>query len=130
MYLFLVVLGLRRCARAFSNCGEWGLLFTVAHRLYTEVASLTAEHGLYAHGLQQLWYVGLDVPRHVESPQTRESNPYIIQSGGFLSTVPKRLPKLSFSPMAMSWDYPKPYELSQYQFHGLENLNYGGKREK
>ena len=27
IYLFLAVLGLRCCARAFSSCGEWGLLF-------------------------------------------------------------------------------------------------------
>ena len=27
IYLFLAVLGLRCCARAFSNCSKWGLLF-------------------------------------------------------------------------------------------------------
>ena len=26
IYLFLAVLGLHCCARAFSSCGEWGLL--------------------------------------------------------------------------------------------------------
>ena len=33
IYLFLATLGLRCCVRAFSSCGEWGLLFTVVCRL-------------------------------------------------------------------------------------------------
>ena len=45
-YLFLAVLGLCCCARAFSSCGEWGLLFVVVHRLLVAVASLVAEHWL------------------------------------------------------------------------------------
>ena len=46
IYLFLAVLGLRFCARAFSSCGERGLLFVVVHELLIAVASLVAEHGL------------------------------------------------------------------------------------
>ena len=46
IYLFLAVLGLRCCARAFSSCGEQGLLFVVVRRLLIAVASLVAEHGL------------------------------------------------------------------------------------
>ena len=46
IYLFLAALGLRCCARAFSNCGEQGLLFIAAHGLPIAVASLVAEHGL------------------------------------------------------------------------------------
>ena len=45
-YLFLAVLGLRCCARAFSSCGEWGLLFIAVRRLLIAVASLAAEHRL------------------------------------------------------------------------------------
>ena len=45
IYLFLAVLGLRCCVRTFSSCGEWGLLFVVAHGLLTAVASLVTEHG-------------------------------------------------------------------------------------
>ena len=52
LYLFLVVLGLRCCTRAFSSCGEQGLLFVVVHRLLIAVASLVVEHGLYVRGLQ------------------------------------------------------------------------------
>ena len=38
IYLFLAPLGLRCCARAFSSCGEWGLLIAVT--------SLVPKHGL------------------------------------------------------------------------------------
>ena len=33
-------------ARAFSSCGERGLLFVAVHGLLIAVASLVAEHGL------------------------------------------------------------------------------------
>ena len=46
IYLFLAALGLRRCPRAFSSCGERGLLLVAVRGLLTAVASPTAEHGL------------------------------------------------------------------------------------
>ena len=46
IYLFLAALGLRCCVRAFSSCGERGLLFVVVRRLLIAVASLVVEHGL------------------------------------------------------------------------------------
>ena len=45
-YLFLAALGLRCCARAFSNCGEWSLLFVVVRGLLIAVASPVEKHGL------------------------------------------------------------------------------------
>ena len=60
-----------------------GLLFILVRRLLTAVASLVAEHGLQACGLQQLWLIGsraqaqqlwctgLVAPWHVESSWTR-----------------------------------------------------------
>ena len=42
----MAALGLRCCARAFSNCGEQGLLFVEVHGLLIAMASLVAEHGL------------------------------------------------------------------------------------
>ena len=42
----MAVLGLRFCARAFSSCGKWGLLFIAVHRPLTVRASLVAEHRL------------------------------------------------------------------------------------
>ena len=45
-YLFLAVLGLHCCARDFSSCSEWGLLFVVVRGFLIAVASLVAEHRL------------------------------------------------------------------------------------
>ena len=42
----MAALGLFRCARVFSSCGEQGLLFVVVCGLLIAVASLFAEHGL------------------------------------------------------------------------------------
>jgi len=50
--LFLAVLGLLCYTWAFSGCSKVGLLFAVAHRLLTAVASLVAEHRLQVQGLQ------------------------------------------------------------------------------
>ena len=46
LILFLAALGLCCCARAFSSCGKWGLLFVVVRGLLIVVASLVAERGL------------------------------------------------------------------------------------
>ena len=44
--LFLAVLGLRFCARAFSSCGKRGPLFIAVRGPLTVVVSLVAEHRL------------------------------------------------------------------------------------
>ena len=49
--LFLAVLGLRFCARAFSSCGRWGPLFIAVHRPLIIAASLVAEHRLQTRRL-------------------------------------------------------------------------------
>ena len=46
IFYFLAVLGLRCCTRAFSSCGERGLLFVVVRGLLIAVASPVAEHRL------------------------------------------------------------------------------------
>ena len=51
IYLFLAMLGLRFCARAFSSCDEWGPLFIAVHGPLTIAASLVAEHRLQARRL-------------------------------------------------------------------------------
>ena len=51
IYLFLAVLGLRFCARAFSSCGKRGPLFILVRGPLTIVASLVAEHRLQMHRL-------------------------------------------------------------------------------
>ena len=49
--LFLAVLGLRFCARAFSSCGKRGPLFIAVCGPLTIVASLVAEHRLQTRRL-------------------------------------------------------------------------------
>ena len=51
IYLFLAVLGLRLCARAFSSCGERGPLFIAVRGSLTIAASLVAEHRLQTRRL-------------------------------------------------------------------------------
>ena len=46
IYLFLAALGLHCCARAFSSCGEQGLLLVAVPGLLIVMASLGVEHGL------------------------------------------------------------------------------------
>ena len=46
IYLFLAALGLSCCTRAFSSCGEPGLLFVAVRGLLIAVASLVGEHRL------------------------------------------------------------------------------------
>ena len=58
IFLFLAVLSLRCCMRAFFSYGERGLLFVAVRGLLIVAASLVAEHGLQARGLQQLWHAG------------------------------------------------------------------------
>ena len=51
LYLFLAALGLSFCARAFSSCSKWGLLFIAVRGLLTIVASLVVEHRLQTRRL-------------------------------------------------------------------------------
>ena len=51
IYLFLAVLGLRFCVRAFSSCGKRGPLFIMVHGPLTIAAFVVAEHRLQTHRL-------------------------------------------------------------------------------
>ena len=51
IYLFMAVLGLRFCGRAFSSCGKLGPLFIAVRGPLTIVASLVAEHRLQTRRL-------------------------------------------------------------------------------
>ena len=46
IYLFMAVLGLSFCLRAFSGCGKWGPLLIAVRGPLTIVASPVAEHRL------------------------------------------------------------------------------------
>ena len=51
IYLFMAVLGLSFCARAFSSCGKRGPLFIAVRGPLTIAASLVAEHSLQTRRL-------------------------------------------------------------------------------
>ena len=70
LFLFMAVLGLRFCARAFSSCSERGPLFIVVRGPVTIAASRCRAQAPDAQA-QQLWLTGLVAPRHVGSSQTR-----------------------------------------------------------
>ena len=92
IYLFLAVLGLRFCARAFSSCGERGPLFIAVRGPLTIAASLVAEHrlqtrrlsncGSRAQLLRSMW----DLPR----PGLEPVSPAL--AGRLSTTAPPRKP--------------------------------------
>ena len=92
IYLFLAVLGLRFCARAFSSCGKWGPLFIAVRGPLTIVASLLAEHRLQTRKLSscgsraQLPRGMWDLPR----PGLEPVSPAL--AGRFSTTVPPGKP--------------------------------------
>ena len=96
IYLFLAVLCLRFCARAFSSCGEQGPLFIVVRGPLTIAASLVAEHrlqtcrlsscGSQAQLLRGMW----DLPR----PGLEPVSPAL--AGSFSTTAPPESPITHF----------------------------------
>ena len=96
IYLFLAVLGLHFCARAFSSCGEWGPLFIAVHGPLTIAASLVAGHrlqmrrlsscGSRAQLLRGMW----DLLR----PGLEPVSPAL--AGGFSTTAPPGKPLYTF----------------------------------
>ena len=90
--LFLAVLGLRFCARAFSSCGERGPLFIAVRGPLTVAASLVAEHRLQMRrlsscGSQAQLFRGLwDLPR----PGLEPVSPAL--AGRFSTTAPPGKP--------------------------------------
>ena len=92
IYLFLAVLGLRFCARAFSSCGKWGPLFIAVREPLTIAASLVEEHrlqtrrlsscGAWAQLLRGMW----DLPRPGLEPVSPEL------AGRFSTTAPPGKP--------------------------------------
>ena len=96
-YLFLAVLGLRFCARAFSSCGKRGPPLTAVHGPLTIAASLVAEHRLQTRrlsscGSRALLLRGMwDLPR----PGLEPVSPAL--AGRFSTTAPPGKPgKLDF----------------------------------
>ena len=69
--LFLAVLGLRFCVRAFSSCGKQGPLFIAVHGPLTVVASLVAGHRLQTRRLSSCGSRAQLLRGMWESSQTR-----------------------------------------------------------
>ena len=94
--LFVAVLGLRFCVRAFSSCGEWGPLFIAVRGPLTIAASLVAEQrlqtlrlsscGSRAQLLRGMW----DLPR----PGLEPVSPAL--AGRLSTTAPPGKPQKSF----------------------------------
>ena len=103
IYLFLAVLGLRFCARAFSSCGERGPLFIVVRGPVTVTASLVVEHSLQmrrlsscgsrAKLLRGMW----DLPR----PGLECVSPAL--AGRFSTTAPPGKPSVGILIDSMDW---------------------------
>ena len=92
-YLFLAVLGLHFCARAFSSCGKRGPLFITVRGPLTVAASLVAEHRLQTRRLSscgsraQLLRGMWDLPR----PGLEPISPAL--AGRFSTTAPPGKPQ-------------------------------------
>ena len=90
--LFMAVLGLRFCARAFSSCGKRGPLFIAMRGPYTIAASLVAENRLQTRRLgncgsrAQLLCGMWDLPR----PGLKPVSPAL--AGRFSTTAPPEKP--------------------------------------
>ena len=94
IYLFVALLGLCFCARAFSSCGKQGPFFIAMHGPLTIMASLVAEHrlqtrrlgscGSRAQLLRGMW----DLPR----PGLEPVSPAL--AGRFLTTAPPGKPSV------------------------------------
>ena len=89
----MAVLGLSSCARAFSSCGKWGLLFIAVRGPLTIAASLVVEHrlqtrrlsncGSQAQLLRGMW--------DLLGPGLEPLSPAL--AGGFLTTAPPGKPQ-------------------------------------
>ena len=89
------MLGLHCCVRAFSSCGEQGLLFGAVRGLLIAVASLCCgaralEHRLSSRGAQAQSLRGMWDP---PGPGLKPVSPAL--AGGFLSTAPPGKPYIT-----------------------------------
>ena len=93
------MLGLRRCARAFSSCGERGPLLIAARGPLIAVASLVVEHGLQVRGLQQLQRAGPVAVAH----GLQSTGSAVVTHGPNCSTACGILPDQGSNPCPLHW---------------------------
>ena len=92
IYLFMAVLGLRFCARAFSSCSKWGPLFIALRGPLTIAASLVAEHRLQMHRLSNCGSRAQLLRGMWDLPRTRLEPVSPALAGRFSTTVPPGKP--------------------------------------
>ena len=92
IYLFLAVLGLRFCARAFSSCGEQGPLFIAVRGPLTVAASLVAEHRLQTRRLSSCGSRAQSLRGMWEPPRPGLEPVCPALAGGFSTTAPPGKP--------------------------------------
>ena len=108
--LFMAVLGLRFCARAFSSCGERGPLFIAVRGPLTIAASPVAEHRLQMRRLGNCgsWAPLLCGMWDPPGPGLKPVSPAL--AGGFPTTAPPGKPLPSSSPpLAALSGWPAPH---------------------
>ena len=91
--LFMAVLGLRFCARAFSSCGNWGPLFIAVRGPLIIAASLVAEHRLQTRRLSNCgsWAQLLHGMQNLPRPGLEPVSPAL--AGRFSTTAPPGKPR-------------------------------------
>ena len=117
IYLFMAVLDLRFCARAFSSCGKWGPLFIAVRGPLTVAASLVAEHrlqtcrlsncGSRAQFLRGVW----DLPGPGLEPVSRAL------AGRFSTTVPPGKPGIYIFNFCCLWQFCLSLSISVSLFY-------------
>ena len=96
IYLFMAVLSLRFCARAFSSCGKRGPLFIAVRGPLIIAASLVAEHRLQMHRLSNCGSRAQLLPGmwYPPKPGLEPVSPAL--AGRFSTTAPPGKPLNSF----------------------------------
>ena len=118
--LFLAVLDLHFCARAFSSCSEWGPLFIAVRGPLIIAASPVAEHGLQTRRLSsrgsqaQLLRGMWDLPR----PGLEPVSPAL--AGRLSTTAPPGKPlKMHFLKKLFIWGIFKHNKSRKYSIKNL-----------
>ena len=95
IYLFMAVLGLRLCARAFSSCGKWGPLLIAVRGPLTVLASPVAEHRLQTRRLSSCDSRAQPLRGMWDPPGSGHEPVSPALAGGFPTTAPPGKPGLT-----------------------------------
>ena len=131
IYLFMAVLGLRFCARAFSSCGERGPLLISVRGPLTIEASLVAEHRLQTRRLSNCGSRALSLSRPLllRSTGSRRAGPVTVAHGHSCSAARGILPDQGSNPCALHWQadsQPLHHQGSpHYHFLILKTIKFG-----